>query len=86
MMTKKGDVAGYINDEGYRIINIDGKDYYSHDLAFMYMAGEFAKGKAEHINGKKDDDTWSNLRDREKARRLFCTWSEVRSKFRFGRN
>jgi hypothetical protein len=37
----------------------------------MYMTGEFPKGKVEHINGKKDDDTWSNLRD---LRRMTTFW------------
>jgi hypothetical protein len=34
------DQIGYINSDGYRIITIDGIDYYGHDLAFLYMTGE----------------------------------------------
>ena len=54
--------VGCINSEGYRIINIDGIEYYAHDLAFLYMTGEVPKGEVEHINGIKDDDSWKNLR------------------------
>lgn len=54
--------AGYINSEGYRVINIDGTEYFAHDLAFLYMTGDFPKGEVEHINRKRDDDRWCNLK------------------------
>jgi hypothetical protein len=54
--------AGYINSDGYRIIIIDGREYFGHDLAWLYMTGEFPKGKVEHINGNNNDDHWYNLR------------------------
>ena len=54
--------AGYINSDGYRIITIDGREYFAHDLAWLHMTGEFPKGEVEHINGNINDDRWCNLR------------------------
>ena len=54
--------AIYINSDGYRIITIDSKDYCAHDLAWLYMTGEFPKGEVEPINGNNNDDHWCNLR------------------------
>ena len=54
--------AGYINSDGYRIITIDGRECFAHDLAWLYMTGEFPKGEVEPINGNNNDDGWCNLR------------------------
>ena len=54
--------AGYINSDGYRIITINGREYFAHDLAWLDMTGEFPKGEVEHINGNNNDDRWCNLR------------------------
>jgi HNH endonuclease len=54
--------ARYINSDGYRVIEIDETEYFAHDLAWLWMTGEFPKGQIEHINGIKDDNRWCNLR------------------------
>ena len=53
---------GHINADGYRVINIEGRDYYMHDLVYAYMKGRWPNGEVEHINGKKDDNRWANLK------------------------
>lgn len=58
-----GNVAGRINKHiGYRLISIDGKDYYCHRLAFLYMTGNFPENQVDHINRIRDDNRWANLR------------------------
>ena len=53
--------AGYINSDGYRSITIDGREYFAHDLVWLYMTGELPKGEVEHINRNNDDNRWCNL-------------------------
>jgi len=61
---KSGEIAGCINSAGYTVIRIDRKLYTANRLAFLYMTGAFPeKGSViDHINSKKIDDRWENLR------------------------
>lgn len=60
---KIGQIAGCLNKRlGYRVISIDGKDYYCHRLAFLYMNGSFPI-EVDHINRTRDDNKWENLRE-----------------------
>lgn len=61
---KIGSVAGYSNGKsGYRQNEIDGKKYYSHRLAWFYMYGTWPSNEIDHINGIRDDNRISNLRE-----------------------
>lgn len=60
--TKRGDVAGWYNTDGYLLITISGGRYLSHRLAFVYMEGDFPPDGVDHINQVRDDNRWSNLR------------------------
>lgn len=55
--------AGHVNAQGYRIIKIKQKAYKAHRLAFFYVTGQWPSGQIDHINGQKDDNIFSNLRD-----------------------
>lgn len=62
MGTKKASsVAGYVDAKGYRIISVDGRQRSGARLAFLYMTGK-TPDIVDHINRKRDDDRWSNLR------------------------
>jgi hypothetical protein len=48
---------------GYVRVQIDGKLYHLHRLAFLYMTGTFPSGQVDHINGVRSDNRWLNMRD-----------------------
>lgn len=53
---------------GYIAIHVDGRDYYAHRLAFLYMCARFPDGTIDHVNGDRGDNRFTNLRDvREKV-------------------
>ena len=64
VMTKAGERPGCVSsDSGYRLLNVDGKLYREHRLIWLYVYGEFPVGQIDHINGVRDDNRISNLRD-----------------------
>ena len=59
---KIGDILGSKNKAGYLEADIDGKRYYLHRLAYLYMTGSFPQEHIDHCNRNKDDNSWKNLR------------------------
>lgn len=59
---RKGSIAGSINPNGYRYITINRKKYSASRIAFFLMEGFWPKYEIDHINRKKSDDRWKNLR------------------------
>lgn len=59
---KAGSVAGALRTDGYRQIELNRRRYYGHRLAFLYMEGAFPPDCVDHINHKKADNRWDNLR------------------------
>ncbi len=57
-----GAIAGYTNDSGYIVISVDGRKYRAHQLAWLYMTGEFPNSQIDHENRIRDDNRWFNLR------------------------
>lgn len=58
-----GSEAGTIAHNGYCDIAIHGKKYGAHRLAFLYMRGNWPAAEVDHINCKKADNRWVNLRE-----------------------
>lgn len=58
----KGRMAGRINSNGYLCIVINGKEYRSGRLAFLYMAGYSPEHDVDHKDRNRANDKWSNLR------------------------
>lgn len=54
--------VGSLDRGGHRQIKINGKMYYAHRLAFLYMTGAFPEGPVDHRNCVRDDNRWCNLR------------------------
>lgn len=54
-------VSHRLNSHGYPVIQLDGKKYLQHRMAFLYMEGNLPSS-VDHINGIKSDNSWVNLR------------------------
>lgn len=63
----QGDLTKPIGSEvgnGYLDASIDGKRYYLHRIAFIYMNGEIKEDfDVDHVNHIKSDNRFSNLRE-----------------------
>jgi hypothetical protein len=55
--------VGSLKKDGYVHIFFDGKQRTAHRLAWLYMTGEWPRNSIDHINGRRDDNRWCNLRD-----------------------
>jgi len=62
-----GERAGSNSTIGYRQIGIDGRDYFEHRLAWLYVYGEWPEFEIDHRNGVRSDNRILNLRQATKA-------------------
>ena len=67
---KVGDVAGCADRTGYLTVWADGKMYKAHRVAFLLMTGDWPTDQIDHINGKRSDNKWANLRAATNAENL----------------
>ena len=57
-----GDVAGSINEIGYRIVQIAGRKFCGHRIAVLHVSGKWPAHNIKFKNGDKSDLRWKNLR------------------------
>lgn len=55
-------VAGTVRQNGYISITLDGKKYFAHRLAWLWMTGEIPE-TVDHLNCIRSDNRFANLRN-----------------------
>jgi len=65
-----GHHAGWIDANGYRQVQLAGKVFYAHRIAWLLQTGSWPKQQIDHINGIRSDNRWCNLRDVSKSRNM----------------
>lgn len=58
----KGSNPGTATSNGYLKFSVDGRSYFSHRLAWLYVYGKFPVGILDHINSDRKDNRIANLR------------------------
>jgi len=70
---KKGDIAGSKGRRGYLKIAVDGKQYYAHRLAWIYMQGAIPENSiVDHKNRNTSDNSWEDNIRLASRRGNFC--------------
>ena len=64
---RPGDIAGTLDKKGYRAITIKGRKYPAHQLAWLYMTGEWCSLVIDHCDLDPSNNCWSNLRRATKS-------------------
>jgi HNH endonuclease/AP2 domain len=78
-----GSRAGYRLDNGYRRIEIDGRSYSEHRLAWFYMTATWPKADIDHINMVRDDNRFCNLREATRSQNRMNTVARADNKHGF---
>lgn len=60
---KAGTKAGHKKRTSHITIMVDGKAYFAHRLAWLYMKGEWSSCAIDHINQNSYDNRFLNLRE-----------------------
>ncbi len=82
-----GDIAGYVKKDGYRLVWHEGRYQYAHRLAWTAVHGTAPAHEIDHINGVRDDNRISNLREATRSQNMMniahsgVHWHRARGKW-----
>lgn len=80
---KKGAVAGTTAKRwrgiDYVVLSVFGKKYYAHQLAVLYMTGNFPAKTVDHIDGNGLNNCWTNIREAEVCENAWNAKTSVRN-------
>lgn len=62
--------CGFVCRFGYAKTKVDGRAYFNHRLAWLFVYGAFPLGDIDHIDGDKLNNRISNLRDVDRSTNL----------------
>ena len=68
--THVGDVAGGADGKGYWRVRVDGRRIKAHQLAWLYMTGEWPRHEIDHADCDGLNNAWSNLRQATRAQNM----------------
>jgi hypothetical protein len=58
-----GRVAGSVRKDGYRVVRVDGLNYLSSRIIFLWMTGRWPDPQVDHIDIDPTNNRWPNLRE-----------------------
>lgn len=61
--TPAGDIAGGLDERGYRRIRVDGRKYRASRLSVLYMTGKWPSRHVDHKDTDTKNGRWGNLRE-----------------------
>lgn len=62
-VVRKGDIAGYLNPQGYLEVGIDSYIYKGHTLSFVINHGRWPVARLDHRDQNKSNNRIDNLRE-----------------------
>lgn len=62
----RGAAAGYVNGDGYIVVETGGKAVAAHRIVWLMHHGVWPQGEIDHLNGVRNDNKIENLRDVER--------------------
>jgi hypothetical protein len=65
LAAKAGDIAGNVTSEGRVQLNVDGKNYRAHRVAWFYVYGKWAQ-EIDHLDGNTSNNAITNLREADR--------------------
>ncbi len=67
---KAGDCAGSLKKDGYISINVDGRRYKAHRLAWFYVHGRWPNGDLDHRSLNRAENWIANLREGTRSQNM----------------
>lgn len=77
---KIGDIPGYFDKEGYRIMSVKSSPYFAHRIIWFWHFGKWPEYEIDHINLNKNDNRINNLRDVTRSVNSFNKYLHVNNK------